>query len=41
MNVFEAVKQSVTDPAAAEHYASGWAGTGCASVPSMPTKTQA
>ncbi len=38
MNVFEAVKQSVTTRQAAEHLVSGWDETGCASVPSMPDK---
>ena len=38
MNVFEAVKQSVTTRQAAEHFGIRVDGTGCASVPSMPTK---
>ena len=42
MNVFEAVKQSVTTRQAAEHYGgSGWEETGCASALSMTIKTPA
>ena len=41
MNVFEAVKQSVTTRQAAEHYGIRVEETGCGAAPSMTIKTPA